>query len=139
MILETQVRALDTAIQQLDAQITSARDPRVNEPFREAWRAYTARWQVQRDSWLGAGDITRKFGFSESTFENYQAAYQRWLADFQKRIAGAARRPPPAALPIAPTSFFGSMFQGTGTLILTALIVGGVYYIYKTKGNRKNG
>lgn len=135
MVLETEVRALDTAISQLEREISAARASGVNEPFREAWRAFTARWQIQRDAWLGAGDITRKFGFSESVYNDYRAGYLRWLADFQKRIAGAAATPPRAIAPPPSMSLFGGLFAGSGTtLLLTAVVVGGVFYASKQKG-----
>lgn len=139
------MRSLDTAIQSLDAQITASKSSRVNEPFKKSWRAFTARWAVQRDSWLSAGDITRKFGFSEDTYEQYRSAYQRWLADYQNRIVGQAAKPPAAVAPtpsqpIIKTPLFGNLFAGSGTaLLLTALLLGGVYLIYTQKGKRSNG
>lgn len=141
MILETQVRALDTAIQSLDQQITLSNQPRVNKAFKDAWRQYTARWQVQRDSWLGAGDITRKFGFSEDVFNQFKDGYRKWLADYQQRIPSSALRPPaaPAQQPGVISSVFNSLFAGSGTaLLVTALIIGGVIYIlHEKKTERK--
>jgi hypothetical protein len=132
VILETQVRALDTAIQALESDIASASSPSVNESFRKSWRAFTSRWQVQRDAWLGAGDITRKFGFSESTFEAYRLAHQKWLADYQRRITGPAATPPVAQAPVVSPSFFSTVFAGSGnTMLIAALIVGGLYFVYK--------
>lgn len=144
VILDSQVRSLDTAIQSLDAQISASKSPRVNESFKESWRAFTSRWAIQRDAWLSAGDITRKFGFSEDTYEQFKSAYQRWLADYQKRIVGVATKPPPAVAPtpsqpIIKTPLFGNLFAGSGTaLLLTALLLGGVYIIYTKKG-KSNG
>lgn len=130
MILESQVRALDTAIQALDGQITASKAPRVNEPFKESWRAFTSRWQIQRDEWLGAGSVTRKFGFSESKYEQFNTAFQKWQADYQKRIVGTAAAPPKVVPPEPSTPLFGNLFAGTGTaVIIAALVVGGFLYI----------
>ena len=137
MIVESQVRALDNSIQALDEQITSSRSTRVNEPWREAWRGFTTRWQIQRDSWLGASSVIRKFGFNESTYESYRFQLLKWQKDFQKRIEGAAPSPPKVVPPETPWSLTSIFLGGnTTTLLLTALILGGVYYIYKQKGQK---
>jgi hypothetical protein len=135
VILESQVRALDTAIQNLDRQISDSKEPRVNEPFRESWRAYTTRWSIQRDEWLGAGSLTRKFGFSESVYNQFREAFLKWQTDYQKRIVGTAAAPPPAKAPTPETSpLFGGFFAGTGTtLVWAALIIGGIWFINKNR------
>lgn len=135
------MRSLDTAIQQLDAQITASKEPRVNEPFRESWRAFTSRWQIERDSWLGSG-IARKLGFNEERFEAFRAAYLKWQADFQKRITGAAVSPPVAPAPTVPKEtsipvFGGGFFAGLGTsLVWAALAIGGIWW-FLTKNKEK--
>lgn len=137
LVTESQVRALDTAIQQLDRQITASKEPRVNESFKEAWRSFTSRWQVQRDSWLAAGSVTRKFGFSEKVFEEYKTAFQKWQTDYQKRISGTAASPPAARPPEPSTPLFGNLFAGTGTTVVIAgLIVGGLY-LYSQRKRRQ--
>jgi hypothetical protein len=133
LVTESQVRALDTAIQALDRQITASREPRVDEPFKEAWRSYTSRWQVQRDSWLAAGSVTRKFGFSEKVFEQYKVAFQKWQTDYQKRITGTAASPPAARPPEPSKPLFGNLFAGSGTAVLIAGLIAGGLYLYTQK------
>lgn len=135
LVTESQVRALDTAIQALDKQITASKAPLVNEPFRESWRSFTSRWQIQRDAWLQAGSVTRKFGFSETVYEQYKASFAKWQNDFQKRIKGAAATPPAAIPPAAVRPLFGNLFAGTGTtLVVAGLIVAG-YLWYQQRRN----
>lgn len=130
MILESQVRALDTSIQSLDKQITESTESLVNEPFKESWRSYTTRWQIQRDSWLGSG-FTRKFGFNESRYNQFRDALLKWQADFQRRIKGEAVSPPKAQAPEPESSLFGGFFAGTGKLAWAALAIGGVWLFTK--------
>jgi hypothetical protein len=128
VITESQVRALDTAIQSLDGQISASKAPRVNEPFKESWRSFTTRWQIQRDAWLSADSVTRKFGFSESIYEQFKGSLQKWQTDYQKRIVGIAATPPAARPPEPSKPLFGNLFAGTGTtLLIVALAVGGLY------------
>lgn len=134
LVLESQVRALDTAIQSLDQQITASKAPLVNEPFKKSWRSFTVRWQIQRDAWLQAGDITRKFGFSEAVYESFKTAFQKWLADFQRRVSGSAKAPSPAVPPAPPRPLFGNVFAGTGTtLVIAGLILGGYLWYQQSQ------
>jgi len=139
VILESQVRALDTAVQALDKQITASKAPRVDEAFREAWRGYTSRWQIQRDEWLNAPSVTRKFGFNEDRYNDFKNAFAKWEADYQRRIVGAAA-PPPAVRPLEPSSpLFGNLFAGSGTaIIITALVIGGFYLLNKRRSSNGN-
>lgn len=139
MILESQVRALDTAVQALDKQITASTAPRVNDAFKEAWRGYTSRWQIQRDEWLNAPSVTRKFGFNEDRYNDFKTALGKWLADYQKRIVGAAATPP-AVKPVEPsTPLFGNLFSGSGTaIVITALVIGGFLFINKRRSSNGN-
>ena len=136
LVTESQVRALDNAIQSLDKQITASKAPLVNEPFRESWRSFTSRWQIQRDAWLQAGSVTRKFGFSEAVYEQFKTAFQKWQTDFQRRFSGSAAAPPPAVPPAPSRPIFGNLFAGTGTtLVVAGLIVGG--YLWYQQSRRK--
>jgi len=139
VILESQIRALDKAIQALDRQITESRTPSVDEPFRKSWRLFTTRWQIQRDEWLQPGSTARKSFFSESRYESFKAAALKWLANYQKRIKGASA-PPPKVAPVPPrppsTSIFGNLFAGTGTAaIVTAIVIGGFFFIQNKRRN----
>lgn len=139
LVTESQVRALDSSIQSLDRQISASKEPRVNEPFREAWRAYTTRWQIQRDAWLAAGSVTRKFGFSESVYDQFRVSFLTWQADFQKRIVGTASPPPTARPPEPSKPLFGNLFAGSGTAVIVAgLIIGGVYLYTQNKSKRRS-
>lgn len=134
LVTESQVRALDASIQSLDRQIIASKEPRVNESFRESWRAFTNRWQVQRDAWLQAGSVTRKFGFSEAVYDQFKVALQKWLNDFQSRIKGAAAKPPAARPPEPSRPLFGNLFAGTGTALLIAgAIIGGLILFQRQK------
>lgn len=134
LVTESMVRALDTAIQSLDRQISASKEPRVNEPFKEAWRAFTSRWQIQRDAWLQAGSVTRKFGFSEKVYDQFKVAYQKWQADYQKRIKGTAATPPSVRPPEPSRPLFGNLFAGTGTAVLIAgAIIGGIILFQKRR------
>lgn len=136
MILESQVRALDTAVQALDRQISASTAPRVNEAFKEAWRGYTSRWQIQRDEWLGGG---RKWGFNEDRYNDFKNAYGKWLADYQQRIVGAAAPPPVVSPPEPKTPLFGNLFAGSGTaIVITALVIGGFLFINKRRSRNGN-
>lgn len=138
MILESQVRALDSSIQSLDRQIAASKSLKVDEKFREAWRAFTSRWQIQRDSWLGSG-FARKFGFNEARYNDFKNTYHKWLSDFQARIKGAAKSPPTAPKPSVTVkttsgSLFGDLFAGTGTaLVIAAVVIGGFIYFTKRR------
>ena len=90
------VAGIDRAVQDLDAQITRSKEPRVDERFREAWRDFTVRWQMQRDAFESAG--SRLFASrAMPILDDWTAAVRRWLADFQGRIGGAASPPPSSA------------------------------------------
>lgn len=139
MILESQVRALDTAVQALDKQITASTAPRVNDAFKEAWRGYTSRWQIQRDEWLFAPSVTRKFGFNEDRYNDFKTALGKWLADYQKRIVGAAAAPPAVKPPEPSKPLFGNLFAGSGTaIVITALVIGGFLFINKRRSSNGN-
>lgn len=139
MILESQVRALDLAVQALDKQITASTAPRVNEAFKEAWRGYTSRWQIQRDEWLLAPSLTRKFGFNEDTYNDFKKAFGKWEANYQQRIVGAAAPPPVVSPPEPSTPLFGNLFAGSGTaIVITALVIGGFLFINKRRSRNGN-
>jgi hypothetical protein len=90
------VAGIDRAVQNLDAQITRNKEPRVDERFREAWRDFTLRWQMQRDAFESAG--SRLFASrAVPILDDWTGAVRRWLADFQRRIRGAASPPPESA------------------------------------------
>lgn len=137
LVTESQVRALDTAIQQLNRQITASTVARVDEAFKESWRSFTSRWQVQRDSWLATGSVTRKFGFSEKVYEQYKTAFQKWLQDYQSRIVGAAASPAPARPPEPTKSLFGDLFAGSGTALVVAGLLLGGFYLYSQRIRRR--
>ena len=90
------VAGIDRAVQDLEAQITGSKEPRVDERFREAWRDFTVRWQMQRDAFDSAG--SRLFASrAMPILDDWTAAVRRWVADFQGRIRGAASPPPSSA------------------------------------------
>lgn len=127
LVTESMIRALDTAIQSLDRQISASKEPRVNEPFKEAWRAYTVRWQIQRDAWLQHESVLRKALGSEKVYDQFKVALQKWQADYQRRIKGAAATPPKVRPPEPSRPLFGNLFAGTGTALLIAgAIIGGI-------------
>jgi hypothetical protein len=133
LVTESQVRALDTAIQALDKQITASRAPLVNELFKESWRSFTVRWQIQRDAWLQAGSVTRKLGFSEKVYEQFKVSFQKWQTDFQKRIVGTSAAPPAVRKPEPPRPLFGDLFAGSGTVIVIAGLVVAGYLLYQKR------
>lgn len=137
LVTESQVRALDTAIQALDRQITDSKESRVNEPFKEAWRSFTSRWQIQRDSWLAPGSVTRKALFSEKVYDEFKVALQKWQNDYQGRISGTAARPPAAVPPEPSKPLFGNLFAGSGTALLIAGLIAGGLYLYSTRQKRR--
>lgn len=137
MILESQIRALDTAISNLDRQITLSKESKVDTAFKKSWRGFTSRWQIQRDSWLGSA-ASRKIGFNESRYNDFQTAFGKWQTDFQSRISGPALPPPiaikPTVKPSITSSLFGDLFEGSGTvLVIAACIVGGFIYLSKRR------
>jgi hypothetical protein len=94
------VAGIDRAVQNLDAQITRNKEPLIDERFREAWRDFTLRWQMQRDAFESAG--SRVFASrAVPILDDWTAAVRRWLADFQRRIRGAASPPAESAAALA--------------------------------------
>ena len=90
------VAGIDRAVQNLDAQITRSKEPRVDERFREAWRDFTVRWQMQRDAFESAG--SRLFASrAVPILDDWTAAVRRWVGDLPRRRRGAAGAPPESA------------------------------------------
>jgi hypothetical protein len=130
--IASRVRALDTGIQSLDHQISSSSEKKVNESFREAWKGFVSRWQIERDNWLGSA-WSRLFATQfVSRFDDFRSAYQNWLSDFQRRIPGTVAVP----LVTPQSSFFGLPELSMQTvLILTGLAVG--FFIYNQRKKNK--
>jgi hypothetical protein len=123
--ISDRVQGVDRAIGGLDVQITASREPRVNAAFRQAWRDFTARWQMVRDSFQSWGS---RLSASRAmpVLDDWSAAFRRWLADFQQRIGGAAAPPAPALPPTpSPTSPLTISAPGPRfTMLLLAAAVG---------------
>jgi len=127
--IASRVRALDIAIQSLDAQISISKEARVNEAFKESWKSFVSRWQIDRDNWLGS-TWSRMFASQIAPrLDDFQLAYQRWLENYQKRIPGTARVPK-----AIPETYFGLQGLSIQTVILLAgLAIGGYWIVARRK------
>lgn len=93
--IANRIAAVDRGVQALDASIRGSAAPRINAAWRAEWSAFLRRWAVERDSyasWSARLFATRVI----PRLEQYQASYNWWARDFQKR-AGVAPNVPSAA------------------------------------------
>jgi len=101
--IAARLQAIDRAVGNLDQQISTSNAPRVDERFKQAWRGFTQRWQITRDTYQ-AGDWTTRSAASRimPRLDDFETALGRWLADFQARVSGTAAPPPVTLKPQAP-------------------------------------
>jgi hypothetical protein len=114
------VQGIDRAVQNLEAQIAASHEPRVDERFRKAWRDFTLRWQMVRDSFDSTG--SRLFASrAVPVLDDWTAAVRRWHTDFQRRITGVAAAPAPSATVEAARTKAASAPELTSLLFAAAL------------------
>jgi hypothetical protein len=115
------VNGIDRAIRNLDAQISASPAPRVNEPFREAFRDFMLRWQMVRDSFESWGS---RLSASRAVpvLDDWTQAVRRWHADFQRRITGPAAPPAPSSKVETAARVQASRGPGLASLLFAAVV-----------------
>jgi hypothetical protein len=107
------IAAVDKSIQALAADIVRTVNPKLNPQWRAEWSAFMRRWAVERDSyasWSARLFATRVI----PRVEQYQASYNWWARDFQRRTSVAPTVPAPAEV----TDFSASMIPTEAWWIL---------------------
>lgn len=128
--LRAQIIGLDKLIRELDALVSASTAPRLNKPFRDAFRQWTARWglfRTEADSYMSR--LLSPFEMEERLGQ-WRESYKRWLADVQKRIAAkdvpihGSGPDPEKGIDLDPTKNLPSL--GTGLAVGALVALGGV-------------